>query len=248
MRRLFSRQPGLVQPGPDRPGPLWAVGDLHGWLALAQSVEARILDRDPGATIVYLGDVIDRGPDSRGAIDWMLSDPPAGSVRLCLLGNHEDMALRFLRRTREAAAWLRFGGLETLASYGVQVGEGDTPEQLSKRFAAVLPAAHRAWLETLPVGLAFGRFVLTHAGAAAEVALGLQTRQQLVWERHAAIADLIAPGDLGDRIVVHGHVPVPGPQQSGWRINVDTGAYASGRLTAVRLPQDGSPEFLTVTI
>lgn len=248
MKGLFARPASLVSAEPDPDGALWAVGDVHGWLALAQAIEARVRARDPVATIVFLGDVIDRGPDSRGMIDWLLSPPPPGITRRCLLGNHEDMALRFLARPAEAAAWLRFGGGETLASYGVTVEAGEDPRALASAFAAALPEEHRAFLAGLPVGLAMGRYVLTHAGAAAEVPLARQNRAQLVWERHAAIADLLPPRDLGDRFVVHGHVPVPGPLRSGWRINVDTGAYASGRLTAVRLPRDGEPEFIDATM
>lgn len=248
MRGLFARHAGLVRPEPAPEGVLWAVGDVHGWLVLAEAIEARIRDRDPGAAIVFLGDVIDRGPDSRGMVDWLLSEPPAGISRRCLLGNHEDMALRFLKRPREAAAWLRFGGRETLASYGVRADEGDRPEDVAAAFAAALPGPHRDWFSALPAGLAFGRYVLTHAGAAAEIALSDQTKAQLVWERHGDVADLIPPEDLGARVVVHGHVPVPAPVRSGWRINVDTGAYATGRLSAVRLPQDGAPEFMTVTL
>lgn len=249
--RLLGR-PGSLIAALVPEGMLWAVGDVHGRLDLYRAVEARIARaaRDEGRTqtVVLLGDMIDRGPESRGMIEHLLAPPPEGLRRHALRGNHEDMALRFLAKPGAHAAWLDFGGLETLASYGVSPGEGapDLPG-IADAFRAALPEAHLGFLRGLPAGLHAGRWVLTHAGAAPETPLSRQTSGDLTWARHAAIPDLLPPADLGGRTVVHGHVPVSEPIAQGWRINVDTGACFTGRLTAVRLPAEGDPAFLTVT-
>jgi serine/threonine protein phosphatase 1 len=244
LARLLGRR-GLFREVPV-PGALWAVGDIHGYLDLYRALEARIAaapDGGGGRLIVLLGDIIDRGPDSRGMIAHLLSPPPEGVERLCLLGNHEDMLLRFLAAPATNAAWLDFGGLETAASYGVST-TGMSPEAVAGALAAAIPAQHLAFLRALTPGLAIGRHLLCHAGTAPGVPVDRQTRADLIWPRYGTIPDLAPPPDLGERIVVHGHVPVPEARQEGWRINVDTGAYATGRLTAVRLSETDAPVFL----
>ena len=231
----------------DPPERLWAVGDVHGCVSLCRAIERRIADEALPVTIVWLGDLIDRGPDSRSVIEHMLAPPRQGISRHCLLGNHEDMALRFLDAPLANRDWLGFGGRETLASYGVPAGAGEAdPATLAERFREVLPAPHLAFLRSRPVRIRAGRHFLTHAGEAAQTPLVRQTRADLIWPRHAAIPDLVPPVDLGGRIVVHGHVPVAIPRAEGWRINVDTGAFATGRLSAVRLSEAEAPRFLTV--
>lgn len=252
LSRLFGRSPAASAFFPlTITGPVWAVGDVHGCLPLYREMERRILSGGGGpATVVLLGDMIDRGPDSRGVIDHLLQPPPEGIRRLALLGNHEDMLLRFLARPVESAAWLGFGGVQTLASYGIAAvddGSEDLPA-LARRLAAAMPAEHLAYLRALPVGIDAGRYLLTHAGAGPEVPISRQSKPDLTWARHGEIADLLPPADLGGRTVVHGHVPVASPVMDGWRINVDTGAFATGRLTAVRLADPFRPVFLTVEV
>lgn len=227
------------------PAALWAVGDLHGRADLMARMEQRIRAETPSATVVYLGDLIDRGPDSRAVIERMLA-PAEGLTRLALLGNHEDMALRFLDHPEAADRWLDHGGTEALVSWGVTPAPGEGAAALCRRFEAALPAAQRDFLATLPLGLTIGRHVLTHAGAAAELPLSAQGKSELVWQRHGEIADLLPPADLGARIVVHGHVPGRAIRAAGWRINLDTNAWKSGRLSAARLYQDRDPDFVTV--
>lgn len=250
LARLFARRPAL-RPSEiidlDPPDRLWAVGDVHGCVSLCRAIERRIADEGLPVTIVWLGDLIDRGPDSRGVIEHMLAPPRQGISRHCLLGNHEDMALRFLDAPMANRDWLGFGGRETLASYGVPAGdENADPAKLAARFREVLLAEHLDFLRSRPVMIRAGRYILTHAGAAAETPLMRQTRADLIWPRHAAIPDLLPPADLGARLVVHGHIPIGIPRAEGWRINVDTGAFATGRLSAVRLSETEAPRFLTV--
>lgn len=250
--RLFGRGPvasPLVPLAVN--GPIWAVGDVHGCLALYRRLEGQILsEAGAAATIVLLGDMIDRGPDSRGMIDYLLGVPPSGVRRLALLGNHEDMLLRFLAKPEVSRAWLGFGGVQTLASYGITAKDdgGDELTDLARQLADAMPAEHLDYLRHLPVGFDAGRYLLTHAGAGPEVPMAEQGKGDLTWARHAEVADLLPPADLGGRTVVHGHVPVEEPVMAGWRINVDTGAFATGRLSAVRLADPFKPVFLTVRL
>jgi serine/threonine protein phosphatase 1 len=233
-------------------GPVWAVGDIHGCLDLYLDIEARIAadaaETGQTQTIFVLGDMIDRGPDVRGTLDHLRAAPPPRIDRTCLMGNHEDMLLRFLGNPEANRAWLSFGAWPTLGSYGV-VPDPSLAVQDAARLAGALRAALGpatiAFLKGLPVGIVAGPFVLTHAGTAPETPLARQTRHDLLWARHGEIDDLLPPADLGDRIVVHGHVPVDAPMARGWRINVDTGAFATGRLTAVRLAAGEAPCFVT---
>ncbi|MFN0113676.1 MAG: metallophosphoesterase [Paracoccaceae bacterium] len=245
---LFAELPGEGQGG----GPIWAVGDVHGCLSLYREIEDRIAAeaRATGLVqrVVLLGDVIDRGPEVRGVLGHLMSAPPDGILRACLLGNHEDMLLRFLARPREYRAWLSFGGWPTLGSYGIVPDPGGgAPDvaRLAANLKAAMGAETIAFLKALPPGLLSGPFVLAHAGVAPQTPLARQTRADLIWTRHGEIGDLLPPPDLGERIVVHGHTPVEEPVREGWRINIDTGAFATGRLTAVRLVPGEPPRFLT---
>jgi serine/threonine protein phosphatase 1 len=246
LSRLFTRRKDrfrvpVAELAPE--GALWAVGDVHGCLTEYREIEARIVAGGLPATIVLLGDVVDRGPDSRGMLDLLTAPPTEGLTRLCLLGNHEDMMLAFLASPGANRAWLDFGGRETLRSYGCS-HDGRDPPALAAALRDSMPAEHRRYLESLPVLALTPGFVLSHAGAAAETPLTAQRKADLVWARHGEVADLLPPADLGDRIVVHGHVPVPLLRQAGWRINLDTGAFATGRLSAARLSPGAAPVFM----
>lgn len=252
LRRFGRRRPIDLFDALAHDGPLWAVGDIHGCLDLYLTLEARIAAEAEASgrpqTVVVLGDMIDRGPRVKETLDHLRAEPPGGIVRTCLMGNHEDMLLRFLDRPGENRAWLSFGAWPTLGSYGVSpdpaVPQQD-PVRLATELGAAMGAGTRAFLDGLPIGLTSGPFVLCHAGTAPETPLARQTRHDLMWARHGEVGDLRPPPDLGDRIVVHGHVPVDTPVFDRWRINVDTGAFATGRLTAVRLAAGEPPRFIT---
>ncbi len=248
-RKLLKKlHPGPDQPlwiDHDMPAALWAVGDVHGRMDLYDRLERIIRSQTPEATIVLLGDLIDRGPGSRRMLERVLT-PDARLQRLTILGNHEDMALRFLDHPESAERWLDHGGTEALADWGIRRTAGETLTALRNRWQACLTWEEHDLLRRMPLGRRFGRYLLTHAGAAAEMPLSAQGKAELVWQRHGEIDDLLPPIDLGDRIVVHGHVPGKVIRASGWRINLDTGAWKSGRLSAARLFADRPPEFVTV--
>jgi len=229
-------------------GPVYAVGDVHGCAALYRRLEDRIFAdaREIGKPplIVLLGDIVDRGLESATMIDHLLARPPAGVERMCLRGNHEDMMLRFLEKPSGGATWLDFGGYETLMSYGMRP-PGDQgfnlPErQLRLMLDTCIPPAHRAFLQALPYGLMVGNHALVHAGFDHAAPADAQQKQVLLWA---------APRDIEGAAVtvVHGHTIVENVVFTEGRIAVDTGAYVTGRLSAVRLMPGQPPAVVEVS-
>lgn len=227
-------------------GPVYAVGDVHGRLDLYLAMEAAILNDAsafPGpATIVLLGDLIDRGPQTAALIDHLLRPLPGTARRLVLMGNHEAMMLAFLAAPRRGGDWLFAGGHETLASYGVTL-DLQTLARLNERklrqvLAAHLPERHIALMWNALPGVQIGRYLLAHAGADAAAPLSAQPRDALLW----GTAGLSAPSGL---TLVHGHYVTAAPVCEPHRIGIDTGAYATGHLTVLRLIDGHPPAVLT---
>lgn len=226
--------------------PVYAVGDVHGYLSLYQLLEQSIIDDAPdGGLIVLLGDVVDRGPESAAMIDHLLAPPPAGFERLCLRGNHEDMMRRFVDKPGRYRSWLAHGGAQTLASYGIPAdpvrGYDMGASRLQQLMQAHIPPRHLQFLDDLPLSLTVGQYFLAHAGVDPARPIAAQTKEGLLWSRSWTEPDLQPPDDLGDRVVVQGHVPIAQAAWQGWRMNVDTGAYSSGLLSAVRLSPEHPP-------
>lgn len=208
---------------------LYAVGDVHGCADQLDAIHARIAAdaahaREPERLIVYLGDYVDRGPDSRGVIERVLAPPIAGrAVHLC--GNHEAMMLEVLNRPDDEAAlalWLRNGGVATLTSYGLS---GEDPPAT---WAARLPPAHLALLGGLARSHRAGGYLFVHAGIRPGVPLDAQEVDDLLWIREPF---LCSTADHG-AVVVHGHTPERAPVIRPNRIGLDTGAVYGGKLTA----------------
>lgn len=221
---------------------VYAIGDLHGMDTLLAQLLAMIM-KDIGPTdqhvnLVILGDLIDRGPASAGVIDALLerASPKTEKFSLVVLkGNHEDMFLSFMENPEATGAhWLSMGGDATLASYGVQCPKRPTRRELRRlrdKLRLHMPRAHVDFLSALPLTFSRGDYFFCHAGARDGVPLDRQREDDLLWIR-AGFADRDA---AFEKIVVHGHTPVPAPELRRHRINIDTGAYATGRLTAVKL-------------
>jgi len=218
---------------------IYAVGDVHG----RHDLLMRLLDRicDDAATvarypkIVFLGDYIDRGEDSRETLDVLMAlAETEGLETVFLMGNHEQMLLRFLHNPPSGAHWLRFGGLQTLLSYGVgPVGDLRNPDEAARLRADLVDALgpHLGFIEALSLSHRSGNLLFTHAGADPALPPEEQEVAALLWgtERFRRV-------ERGDGIwVVHGHYVVDQPSAEGGRIAVDTGAYFSGRLTAARI-------------
>ncbi|MSO77393.1 MAG: serine/threonine protein phosphatase [Alphaproteobacteria bacterium] len=216
---------------------IYAIGDIHGRADLLARLYAMIFRDAEGAevlgkTLVYLGDYIDRGPDSRQVIDMLLAPLPRGFRAVHLRGNHDAWLVDFLADIAAGPGWLNNGGHATLASYGVGRPLGLTlASRLSATQAALdraLPEAHRRFFQGLGDWHVEGDYLFVHAGIRPGVALDRQTPDDLLWIRDEF---LYSDADHG-HIVVHGHTIRDEPELMANRIGIDTGAFMSGRLTA----------------
>lgn len=217
----------------------YAVGDIHGRLDLLEDMLAKIEADDasrPDArtTIIFLGDLIDRGPQSAGVVDRLRKYRPAFANVLFLMGNHEEVLLRILEgETAILPDWLRFGGEECIKSYGVDPADLRrlARNELLALLRKTIPRSHVAFLESFADTASFGDYLFVHAGIRPGVELGKQVSQDLRWIRSPFLDD---ESDHGT-IVVHGHTISETVDIRGNRIGLDTGAYGSGVLTAVGL-------------
>ena len=242
LRTLFGRRrhrEGPVISAVDAGLRIYAIGDIHGRLDLLHRMAKLIaadleIDKPSASLAVFLGDYVDRGPSSRGVVDWLLAGPGPCDSQVFLRGNHEAVLLDFLDNPGALADWSRFGGLETLFSYGVQLKLplrlADFPD-LQKRFAGALPESHRDFLKATRLSFTSGGYFFVHAGVRPRIALGLQKSEDLLWIRDEF---LVSPHPA-EKTVVHGHTPVAAPELLGHRINVDTGACLTGKLSCVVL-------------
>lgn len=226
---------------------LYAIGDVHGCADLLGRLHAAILDDaaaapEPRKVAIYLGDYVDRGADSAGVIDILLHEPLPGFERVHLMGNHEDFLLRFLEDPGIGRTWCMNGGAETLASYGLDGALLAHDRERAALQAALrdrFPAEHLAFLQGLAITHVEGGTLFVHAGLRPGVPMEQQVPEDLLWIREP----FLSSADDHGYVVVHGHSPVEAPEVHFNRINVDTGAVWSGRLTAVVLHGD-SCEFL----
>ena len=217
---------------------VYAVGDIHGCADLLQAaveaIDADVKAQEPKQVLrVFLGDYIDRGLDSRKTLD-ILIEYGRCHHSIFLMGNHEAVLAEFLRDPAQLHDWRQFGGLQTLISYGLRPSL--TPSQgeqidLAKAFAMTLPSAHRDFLANLAPSFLCGDFFFVHAGARPGIPLEQQTEEDLLWIRDEFLASQY---DFG-KFIVHGHSPVREPDLHSSRINIDTGAYATGKLTVLRI-------------
>lgn len=229
---------------------IYAIGDVHGRAdLLALLLEAILEEVTPGgpiAAIVGLGDYVDRGPDSRGVLDLLASVRGAQGTQLHLLrGNHEDTLLKFLDDASVGRSWCEYGGLETLASYGVYPPEASDDaegwEAARLAFKTALPQAHLDLLSSTTTFYEAGDYFFCHAGARPGVPLEEQTDHDLMWIRKSFLDDT----KRFSKVIVHGHSVGEAVQADHRRIGVDTGAYATSALTAVKLA--GHRRFLLQT-
>lgn len=212
----------------------YAVGDVHGCLDKLKSLIAACRQHagDDEMMLVFLGDYIDRGPESAGVVRLMLSlQADAPQHVIALKGNHEAWALAVLDGSLPAKAWLRNGGAATLSSYGA----GDVGE---------LPKAHLAWMRSLPLTYDDGRRLFVHAGVDPNKPLDAQDDHDLIWIREPFLDD---ERDYG-RLVVHGHTPLETakPDLRRNRLNLDTAAVFGGPLTAAAFDDTQTAPIATI--
>ncbi|ODR97200.1 hypothetical protein AUC70_13145 [Methyloceanibacter stevinii] len=226
---------------------VYAIGDIHGRSDLLTELLALIESDAAGGiaakTLVFLGDYVDRGPDSRGVIELLSANLPPGFATHFLKGNHEQFLLDFLDDPSWLDGWLRNGGEQTLRSYGADIdGLRDRrapPAAWRDAFLEALPEAHLRFLTTLELKCVVGDYVFVHAGLRPGVPLDRQAPDDLLWIRH----EFLDSEEPFGKIVVHGHTPERTPVVRPNRIGIDTGAVFSGSLTALRL-ENGTRAFL----
>lgn len=223
----------------------YAIGDIHGHLDLLRDAHDRIArdirqHGDADAPVVHLGDLVDRGPDSKGVLDYLSGGIAEGRNWVVLKGNHDRLFTKFLDDPkwqdpglRAELSWLHpnLGGAATLASYGVR-SAGDRPiAPVHDDAVAAVPAAHRTFINGLPTMFRRGEVVYVHAGIRPGVPLESQVENDLIWIRKGWLEDTRDHGVL----VVHGHTALDAPQHYGNRVNIDSGAAYGGPLTAIVL-------------
>lgn len=217
---------------------LYTVGDIHGRADLLDRLHACI-EADAGSyagekVIIYLGDYVDRGPDSRGVIDRLIGDVPKGFSPRYVKGNHDQAMLDFLGDAEAYRAWRSYGAPETLLSYGVRPPLFDSSEKFEEArtaLAAQLPPAHLAFLRALESAVVFGDYAFVHAGIRPGMNIEDQSDQDLLWIRD----DFLNCTSTHEKVVVHGHTPISAPVRLHNRIGIDTGAYATGILSCAVL-------------
>ncbi len=224
---------------------IYAIGDIHGQLDRLKAVH-ELIERDrqalagADAPVVHLGDLVDRGPDSRGVLDLLIAGIGAGRNWQVLKGNHDRMFRGFMAdadhhdpRLRPDLWWLheRLGGDKTLASYGVaKAGERFLHDVHAEAQAAV-PARHLAFIDGLPSHILAEGCLFVHAGVRPGIDLHDQTEDDLLWMRGDFLTDTRDHGAL----IVHGHTPEDRVTHHGNRLNLDTGAGYGRALSVVAI-------------
>jgi serine/threonine protein phosphatase 1 len=229
-----SRQPPSVPAGVR----VYAVGDVHGRADLLTPLLSQIevdiaLHPISRPIVVFLGDYIDRGPSSKEVLDLLTNNDHTHEM-VFLKGNHEVFLLKFLDHSEILEDWRQCGGLETLISFGIKPPINPAPferARLAHGLNGVLTDAHREFLETLKLTFLCGDFLFVHAGLRPLVPLQEQKEDDLLWIRD----DFLLWDKEFEKIIVHGHTPVHEPDVRFNRINIDTGAFATGRLTCMTI-------------
>ena len=242
--RKLSRRSAAPRPAPrgHSGARLYAVGDVHGCLDLLDSlldlIEADLASRPPRKTyIVFLGDLIDRGPASAGVVERLRTYPSEAATPIFLAGNHEEIFSRVLDGETEILAdWLTFGGAECLESYGMDAAglkRMDAAEAV-ERIRATVPREHVEFIESFADTFRFGDYLFVHAGIRPGIDLAEQDQFDLRWIREP----FLSFDDEHGLVVVHGHTIVPEVEERANRIGLDTGAYRSGVLTALAIEDE----------
>lgn len=233
-KNLFSRsEPPQSFSAPLTPdNPVFIVGDLHGCARQMRDLQNQMAVENPKAHQVYVGDYVDRGDQAKDVLETLFAERDNPYIT-CLRGNHEDMMLGFLQDPAEKGArWLRYGGLNTLGSFGIDGIPTNSSAEVFETTAAKLRAAIGPeilrWLDTLPTQWTSGNLAVVHAAADPKLPMALQADETLKWG-HKDFTTIPREDGIW---VAHGHTIVEEAKAEAGRIAVDTGAYATGRLTA----------------
>jgi serine/threonine protein phosphatase 1 len=246
MRRILARLPAFFRPKADYEElpdnlTIQAIGDVHGCLGLLEKLLNKLSSEVPknhNRALIFLGDLIDRGDDSYGVIECIVNQlqqlSPNNTV-ITLRGNHEQLLLNFLSSPEESAeVWFRNGGKNTLTSYGVHLPVGAAGPRLKycrDELQQKMPPQHLRLLNSMILSHTIGDYFFCHAGVNPKRPLDRQLEKDLLWSRSTDFLD----DHRLEKIVVHGHVAVREAQWKVGHVNVDSGAYATGRLTALQV-------------
>lgn len=227
---------------PGVPAVIYSVGDVHGCLKnliiLDREIQSDSLNFQGPKVVVYHGDYIDRGPHSAHVIEYLcrkqaLPGPP-GVYWQFLAGNHEEMLLSFLDSVGRHDMWLKYGGYETLHSYGIET-RNRRPKELAREALAKIPLAHVEFIRSLPSALRFGSHWFVHGFVDPNRSFERQRERTLLWGRPT---DFPWPDHSLGFTVIHGHTPVAQVDIKHDRINIDTGAFFTGVLSGIRIRSD----------
>lgn len=215
---------------------LYAIGDVHGRLDLLEEMHGLInadLDRRPAHDwrIIHLGDYIDRGPASKGVLEFLIDASSRDEHMVSLLGNHDDGFLHYLATGDTAGIFALHGGAETAHSYGMELDFSD-PAKARRRFEAfvnMVPQTHVDFIRSMPRWLAFGDFFFCHAGINPALPLDAQDPEELIWIR----TPFLKWTEPFEKVVIHGHTPQDMIDIQPNRVNLDTYAWKSGVLSAI---------------
>lgn len=201
-------------------GKIFAFGDIHGCLARLEKLVAGVKIDYRQDTVVFLGDYIDRGPDSRGVVEFIIDFKKGRDNVICLTGNHEELFINYLMHGKDKGLFFANGGNSTLISYG-------SPQSMDD-----IPVSHREFFLSLQLCLQTEDYIFVHAGLRPGVALINQERNDILWIREEFI---YSSWDFG-KTVVFGHTSFPEPLIGMNKIGIDTGAVYGGKLTCLELP------------
>jgi serine/threonine protein phosphatase 1 len=238
MRRFWRSNNRNAKPQLPYGTRVYAIGDIHGRADLLSEMLA-VIDADlarsmpPDPIEVFLGDYVDRGPDSSKTLDLLIQRSRTRKT-VFLRGNHEAYMLEVFHDSTKVEDWRQFGGLQTMISYGLQPSlKPDAEEQadLVRRLKAALPDPHLTFLQHLRPSFTCGDFYFVRAGARPGIPLDEQQEADLLWIRN----EFLESEDNFGKYIVHGHTPVRAPDIRPNRINIDTGAYATGNLTLLTI-------------
>lgn len=221
---------------------LYAIGDVHGrhdlLTAMHRRIESELEYRAPSSDwrIIHLGDYVDRGPDSRSVIDFLIEAKKRDPRNIMLAGNHDIGMLEFLADGEPDGLFMNYGGVQTAQSYGVDLtrdahwhGRTEAVRRGHAALVKAVPRSHVDFLQSLTFSVTFGDFFFCHAGIRPGVPLDRQNQQDLIWIRDA----FHDHSGLFSKVIVHGHTPVPEAEVRANRVNVDTLAWKSGTLSAL---------------
>ncbi|CDX33431.1 Bis(5'nucleosyl)-tetraphosphatase, ApaH [Mesorhizobium sp. ORS 3359] len=220
---------------------LYAIGDVHGRHDLLAAMHRRIASEleyapAPDWRIIHLGDYVDRGPDSKSVIDFLIEARKRDARNIMLAGNHDIGMLEFLADAEPDGLFMNYGGVQTAQSYGVDLvrdahwyGKAEAIARGHAALVKAVPRSHVDFLQSLTFSASFGDFFFCHAGIRPGVPLDRQNQQDLIWIRDA----FHDHQELFSMVIVHGHTPVPEAEVKANRVNVDTLAWKSGTLSAL---------------